>query len=191
MHIHLKAGLFAFVTAMLPFGATAGTVSASVDRLVNDCAYSAGVRGSYHVTPVRYGSVDALSVPPGASVSKTQSQRINRCVASGLKPAPSAAPQVTRRVTTVTTTTARTRLTGTDACLAEYRHKLRTTDYGREYRGDNVGTRMFSGLFGRRMGRQLIEHEYDRCLNKVAYAQDRCPTGLFTGGAGYCVKRPF
>jgi len=178
MSNHLKAGTLALTLCIAAISsASASTVNSNVDQLVNDCAYSAGVRGSYHVTPVKYGSVTAYSVPPGADVTRAQSQRINQCVANGVKAKP-------RRA-------AATRPSETSTCLAEYKHKLRTTDNGRGYRGDNRGTWLVSGLFGRRLGRQLIENEYDRCLNRIAYLNDRCPTGLFTGGAGYCIKRPY
>ncbi len=78
---------------------------------------------------------------------------------------------ITRAVRARTQIQQRGRPTSTGQCKAEYHAKLRTSGGGRTYRGNR-------------------EFEFDRCLDTVAYDNERCPTGTFTGGSGYCIRRP-
>ncbi len=68
------------------------------------------------------------------------------------------------------TAVVRTKPNTTGECLAEYRLKMRASNNRRQ---------------------QIIEHEYDRCLTRIAYLYNRCPYGVFRDGAGYCIRRPY
>lgn len=47
-----------------------------------------------------------------------------------------------------------------------------------------------SGLYGPRLQSQIAEQEYVRCVDRVIYARNRCPVGVFVHGSGYCIRRP-
>ncbi len=173
----LKATFFGMALACAgAASAWASNAGPGMNEVVNDCVFLAGVTGQYQLTPATYGEVPAYSVPASASVTQKQSRHINRCIRRAVR----ARTQIQQRG----------RPTSTAQCKAEYHAKLRTSGGGRTYRGNRAGTRVLAGMFGSDMGRRLIEFEYDRCLDTVADDNERCPTGTFTGGSGYCIRRP-
>lgn len=182
--IVLSAGVWTTAGAGTNGPATDFKVDPVIDAAVDACVINAGVQNTYYANPVRYGGVAAYSVPPGGGVNAAQSARINACIQKSVKSQPQLQIRVRARAAPVPLAT------DTAGCLKQYQQKLRSTRNGRDYRGERIGLRVVSRLFGNGLGRKLLDNEYDRCLDRVAYYEDRCPNGAFSGGAGYCIKRP-
>ena len=181
--------LFGIITCLaISVGASSAALAEDTEPAVENtpnttvatCARAAGVTGGFYVTRTEFAKVPWFTVPPGRGVTAEQSERINICIAENTPTPVALEPQTSGAIGPTTSR----------GCYTEYTQKLRISRNGRDYKGKNGGTRLLAGLLGRGTGAQILANEYERCLDRISASFNRCPNGVFSNGAGYCVRRP-
>ena len=179
---HRFLGIFIYLAASvgLHSAVMAQETAPVVNPAVTACARAAGVSGGFYVRVGEFANQPWYTVPPGKGVSTEQSEQINICIA---EKTPTSVGLDARTDRATGPSTAR-------GCYSEYVQKLRISRNGLDYKGNNGGTRFLAGLFGRGTGAQILANEYERCLSRISYASNRCPNGVFSNGADYCIRSP-
>ena len=151
--------------------------STAADEAVTNCARQNGVFGRYYVKTLKVGRETSQYVSPGGSVNPSLAERINVCIFK----------KIAARDGRSTAAVSPNPPNIAASCKAEYNQKLRLSRGGQDYESSVGAARLIGRLLGRNHGVDLLNEEYQRCLNQAAYHRSRCKGSIFIGGTGYCV----